>query len=46
MFKYFVGIVELFSEANNTESYSIGAAIALSCAILGAVSNILTAEVN
>ena len=38
--------MELFPADENADFYSIGAAIALSVAILGAISNILTAKVR
>ena len=38
--------MEMFPADESADSYSIGAAIALSVAILGAVSNILTAKVS
>ena len=46
MYINFLEKLELFPADENADFYSIGAAIALSVAILGAISNILTAKVS
>ena len=46
MYYKFLGIIEMIPADENADFYSIGAAIALSVAILGAISNILTAKVS